>query len=570
MAWHLYEVVISNPRLWLKIQTSHSSLKNSAVFFEARFNGTNYTTVDGHRPVTPFRLSESSQHITNWASIVDRLPVGWNDDKFHIQGPPYPWCETLLDDCDCHGAKGRLDTAYCSDFGLHEETDKRASKSQNVRYIKYIQGMEEAITSRDDSQRKKRLQREQRSPPQGGILISANPTETGKDYMGVIGLPPHVINTVNRLVAQGLYCTIHGQHHAYGDQAIRQTLASLTGASVQMSTWDEAARTLASSKMGDIAAHWLQANQSKECAQRSVWGDADIPNILYKYIPKEHIGNGAPESLRTTQLLALNDDMECNVITMKSREDNSLTWLTLVQSEMERHLGIKVPWEELLTQTMGYGDLRLSAFIQEYLNPLVGVVSFSTDILAPTMWAHYARNTGIVVGYDTEALRAVGFELRPVVYSEIAPTYQPSKGDAIRLDFVNRKDLERDLRAGRNRKGLPILASTKLTAFGEGWKSLSRLLFVKGISWAYEKEVRLLVDLEQARDTGKEDCNDWPIKVIDPPPEAIREIYHGENTLKTDVERAIQVARGENRSGLFVGHVSSHAFRMQKTFGVRH
>ena len=148
--------------------------------------------------------------------------------------------------------------------------------------------------------------------------------------------------------------------------------------------------------------------------------------------------------------------------------------------------------------------------------------------------------------------------------------YRPQEGDGIRLDFVNREDMERELRAGQKREGTPILVSTELAEFGAGWKSLARLLLVKGMSWAYEKEVRLLVDLEQARDIGKEDENGWPIKVIDLPPEAIKEIYGGANTLKSDVERAVQVASGENKSGLFVGHLSSHAFRIQKTGGMRY
>ena len=90
------------------------------------------------------------------------------------------------------------------------------------------------------------------------------------------------------------------------------------------------------------------------------------------------------------------------------------------------------------------------------------------------------------------------------------------------------------------------------------------------MSWAYEKEVRLLVDLEGARDIGKEDENGWPIKVIEPPQEAINEIYGGANTQDANVERAVQVARGANKSGLFVGHVSSHAFRIQKTGGSKY
>ena len=570
-AWHLYEVVISNSQVWLKVQASCSSSEQSAAFFESRFSGTDYTTVDGHRPVTPFRLSQRSDDVANWVSIVDRLPAGWNDDEFHIVETPYPWCDTLSPDCDCHGSKGRLDLAYCSDFGLHDETDKQASKSQNVRHLNYIQTMEETIARRDESRRKERLQREHRSPPQDAAPVGAKPAERDPDQRVLTNALAHATNEVNRLVAQGFYCSIEGRHHPYGPQAIQKTMASLTAACAQMSTWSWADHEFPMSGIGAIAAHWLQMHQSKECAQRSLWGDIDIPGILYKYIPKKRIGKGAPDSLRATQLLALNDDMECNVTTMKgSEQEDTLAFLAVVQSKLEGHLGIAVPWEELLRRSLSYGDLRLSTFIQEYLNPLVGVVSFSTDILVPTMWAHYARNTGIVVGYDTDALSALGFELRPVVYSELAPTYQPPAGDAIQLGFVNREDMERKLKAGQNTEGFPLLTSTDLTEFGADWKSLSRLLLVKGISWAYEKEVRLLVDLERARDTGRKDSNGWPIKVIDPPPEAIREIYGGANTQHADVERAVQVARGENKSGLFVGHVSSHAFRIQKTGGVNH
>ena len=324
------------------------------------------------------------------------------------------------------------------------------------------------------------------------------------------------------------------------------------------------------SRLGDIAPYWLQAHQSDNCAQGSVWGDVDVPDTLYKYMPRELIGNGAPNSLRATQLLALNDDMECNVLTMRDDgQDDTLAFLRLVQSKVRGHLGIDVAWDELLTQPIRYGDLRLSTFIQEYLNPLVGVVSFSTDVLVPTMWAHYARKTGIVVGYDTKALRGLGFELRPVVYSELAPIYQPDVDDTIRLDFVDREHMEREMRAGRSSEGFPVLARTELATFGEDWKSLSRLLLVKGMSWAYEKEVRLLVDLQQARDTRKRH-GEWPVLVIDPPREAIKEIYRGAKTLDADVERAVKIARRGDTSGLFVGHVSSHAFRIQKTGGVNH
>ena len=568
---HLYEVVISNSRVWLKVQASCLTSEQSASVFENRFTGTYYTTLDGHRPVTPFRLSERFFYISNWDSIVYRLPAGWDDDEFHIVGTPYAWCETLQDNCDCHGSKGRQDVMYFSDFGLQEETDKRESKTQNVRYMNYIREMEDTIARRDESQRQKRLQRKQPSPPQSAVALAVEPVERVGDLSGAADLLGNAINAFNRLVPRGFYCSIHGRHHPYGQQSIRKTMASLTGACVQISTWKGANRKKSTSLIGQIAEYWLQTYESDDCAEKSVWGDVEIPDILYKYIPKKNIGKRAPETLRATQLLALNDDLECNFTTMKGiQEDDTLAFLGVVQSKMEKHLGISVPWDELLRQANLYGDPRLSTFIQEYLNPLVGVVSFSTDILVPTMWAHYALNTGIVVGYETKALRAPGFELRPVVYSELAPIYQPSEGETIRLDFVDREHLERELRAGRKKEGIPLLARTDLAEFGAGWKSISRLLLVKGISWAYENEVWLLVDLEQARDIGREDRNGWPIKVIDPSPEAIKEIYRGTKTREVDVELAVQLAREENKKGLFVGRVSSHAFRMQKTGGVNY
>ena len=375
---------------------------------------------------------------------------------------------------------------------------------------------------------------------------------------------------VEALAKQGFYCQIEGRHHPYSEQAKLRTLANLTATTIQLSTWSEESRKPAMSRLGDMTVHWLRMHQSQECADRSVEGKASIPDILYKYIPRELIGVGGPDSLRATQLLALNDDMECNITTMPDRALDASHFRALIRSKVKRCLGIAVPEDELLRRSRRYGDLRLSTFIQEYLNPRVGVVSLTVDRLVPTMWAHYARNTGVVVGYETEALAKLGLELRSVTYSELAPSYEPTKDGVIRLLLIDREHMERDARAGKTTKGYPILSNVDLAEFCSNWKSLSRVLFVKGASWEYEREVRLLVDLQQTRDIGKTDANDWPIKVVDLPPEAIREIYGGSNTRDADLARAVEVARGENKKGLFVGHVSSHGFRIQNTGGTRH
>ena len=386
--WHLYEAVIGNSRVWLKVQASCPSMDPAAPF-ERSFTGTDYTPVDGDRPVTPFRLSERCRCISNWSSIVDRLPAGWDDEEYRIVETAYPWCETLAVDCDCHGTKGRLDVVHCSGFGLVDEKEERASKSRNVRYEHYIREMEGRIAKRDDELREERHRRAQHPATRGAISAKPDgPDVSRRTQPNAADTLARALGRMNSLVVQGLYCSIHERHHPYGEQPKRKAVANLYATMAQISGWRGPDRELAMSHMDDMAAHSLQVNQSQECAQRSVWGDVDIPDILYKYIARERIGDGAPDSLRATQLLALNDDMEFNVIAMKGREKDALEFLRLVQSKVKEHLGIDLPWEELLLRWQRYGDVRLSTYVQEYLNPLVGVVSFSTDILGPHIHLH--------------------------------------------------------------------------------------------------------------------------------------------------------------------------------------
>jgi len=565
--WHLYEAVIRNSRVWLKVQASCRSLEQSIAFFEARFNGTRFISDEGQL-VTPFRLPEVSNHIANWDAVVERLPAGWDDDEYEFDGRPYAWCETLADGCDCQGSRGRLDLAYCADFGLQEDADRRAAKSKNVRSRGVIEAMERLIAG-DDQHRRSKARSEPRPASQGDVRV-IEPDAEG----GLRGSPEHFIEAALRavkpLAARGLYCSIHKRRHAYEEDVIRKVVSCVVSAIRQMSAWDEPVGRPSKGQIGSMAAHWLDSFQSEDCAWKLIWGDAEVPDVLYKYIPRNLIGRGAPGSLRATQLLALNDIMECNVVTMGRRDQDTLAFLRTVQEKLKEHLGVDVPWYDLLVEARRHGSPRLSSFIQQYLNDRVGVVSLSANPLVPTMWAHYAGNTGIVVGYDTQALRGLGYELRPMVYSEIAPVYEPLKNETIRLEFVNRDEVDRDIRAGRQQEGTPIQTQVDLAEMGAEWKSLSRLLLVKGVSWEYEEEVRLLVELDKARETGQKDGYGWPIKLIDLPPEAIREICRLDNTEDSDVQAAIRAGRGENKNGLLVQRISSHAFRMQRTISTRH
>ena len=569
--YHLYEVVFESPSMWLKVQVPGDPLCQDPALpmLESRFGG---MTVDNHEPsfAVPFRLSERREWIHNWEAITDRLPPGWDDQEFRLAEGPYPWCETLSDGCDCHATKGRLDVTYCADLGLTDETGRRAVKSQNTWHLNYIRGLEQAVANRDHARQQENARR-----AEGNTLQEVPPaTPSGGEQRGsdaaLERMLSDVVNRANRSVARRFYCQVEGRYHPCSEETKQNLIADAVRTTVSLARMGEEGRRVAATSMDAILDHWLRLHQSKECAEKVVRGEPDIPAVLYKYIPRDLIGKGAPNSLRATQLRALNDDMECNVETTKGSDDvDSLAFLALVQSKLGEHLGIAASWEELLTRAVSYGDLRLSTFIQDYLSTLVGIVSFSTDPLVPTMWAHYARNTGIVVGYDTDTLRSMGFALRPMLYSEMAPTYQPTRDDIIRLSFADRQRLEEQARLGEAISSWRVVADADLAEVGAGWKSLCPLLFVKGTSWAYEKEVRLLVDLEQARDTGKVH-DGWPIKVIDLPPEAIKEICHGENTRDNDVTSAVELARGENKKGLLVQRVSAHAFRIQRTIGSRY
>ena len=209
-------------------------------------------------------------------------------------------------------------------------------------------------------------------------------------------------------------CPVHREHHECSDLTAQALDAQLLAIRLQMRAQDARGEATFRKVSAGLAEHLRPQIQAQECADALVAGGIDVPEVVYKYLPAELLGKGPPRSLRATQILALNDKMECNFVTMGDNSTDALEFLSLVRSRVEEHLGITVSEEELLERSVRFSELRLSTLVQEFLNPRVGVVSLSTDILVPTMWSHYARNTGVVVGYDAAALRGLGLELRPV------------------------------------------------------------------------------------------------------------------------------------------------------------
>jgi len=181
------------------------------------------------------------------------------------------------------------------------------------------------------------------------------------------------------------------------------------------------------------------------------------------------------------------------------------------------------------------------------------------------MWSHYAENSGFVIGYNTEVLRTLGFELRKMLYLEFAPRYNPLDGNVITLSFD-----DEDYRRQRELEGTkPVEAPVPLEPvpfleLKSDWKKVARLLFVKGKSWEYEKEVRLLVDQKDTRSLDKQDKNGQPVSVLDIPVEAIDEVYAGFDTPPEDIKRISEVV-GTGNHRWKMKRTSSHAFRMKVT-----
>ena len=125
--------------MWIKFQASCSSPEQALAFLGHRLGGED---PDPPVPVYPYlsfeiptNLSERVRNIANWESVKDSFPDDWDDHEFRLAEGPYPWCESLSDDCDCQGGKGRLDAVFCSAFGLQGrdgQPGRQVSKRQTL------------------------------------------------------------------------------------------------------------------------------------------------------------------------------------------------------------------------------------------------------------------------------------------------------------------------------------------------------------------------------------------------------------------------------------------------------
>lgn len=288
----------------------------------------------------------------------------------------------------------------------------------------------------------------------------------------------------------------------------------------------------------------------------------ELPNTLYKYIPLRILQQGHPPTfLRSTPPSSLNDLMECTIQTRIEHDAEGADWNEVAVIESHR-IQDESPTPEAIDEHVSYyKDLRISRLIQKALHSKVGVVSFSTNPLSPTMWAHYAENFGVVIGYKTDVLNTLGFDLRRILYIDFPPVYTPNHDNKVRLRFVDeiRQELEREKNIQLS--GVPLMPFVEMMEFPGDWKELSKLLFIKGKPWEYEEEVRLLVDQEKS--SRPHSIKDKRIRVLDIPLEAVSEIYVGARTPRKDIEKVVSTL-AKNRHEYDLKFTDSFGFQIQE------
>lgn len=248
-----------------------------------------------------------------------------------------------------------------------------------------------------------------------------------------------------------------------------------------------------------------------------------MPRLLYKYLTSDRalaclpeVGDGA---LRATQPAALNDPFECHVQKTFVERDISEGDMAFANILTGLHERAPVKPADVAKARRDYGSLYMRELLARQLSRRFGIVSFAAVPFHPLMWSHYTGDgSGFVIGYETERLRLLaggGERLREIRY---AP--QPT----LLMDYV-----------------------VALKPEGNRFAILS----VKSSHWKYEKEWRLIVDLDQTLGTGTRDRHGQPINLLRIPNAAVARVYYTERTPVESVkEIARRLAAANNRYGV--------------------
>ena len=242
-------------------------------------------------------------------------------------------------------------------------------------------------------------------------------------------------------------------------------------------------------------------------------------DILYKYVTADRALACLPEvgdgSLRATQPSALNDPFECALsFIVVNRNGTAVESDETDEEELDRayargltniNKDSPVAPCEVRKARKKYGSLFGRELTASQLSKRFGIVSLSEDHRNLLMWSHYTTDgSGFVIGYDAQQLQKfVGpnAHLKRVEYgTKLFPV-------GVSLD---------DAGVG------PIKEPSDLPWYIP--------LALKSEHWEYEREWRLIVELNHTIGTGKTDHRHQPINIVRVPNEAVVSVHYTERT----------------------------------------
>ena len=234
-----------------------------------------------------------------------------------------------------------------------------------------------------------------------------------------------------------------------------------------------------------------------------------MPRLLYKYVTADRASTCLPEvgdgALRATQPAALNDPFECHVVKTFVERDVAEGNAEFARILTKLHELAPVTPAEVGEARRVYGSLYMRELLARQLSRRYGIVSFAADPFNPLMWSHYTGDgSGFVIGYKTECIRSLagdGEDLRGVTYSS-----RP----ALLLGYV-------------------VAAEPESNRYG--------ILCTKSSHWEYEREWRLIVELDRTVGMGTLDQHGQPINLLRIPNSAVAKVYYTERTPLESVEK---------------------------------
>jgi hypothetical protein len=232
--------------------------------------------------------------------------------------------------------------------------------------------------------------------------------------------------------------------------------------------------------------------------------------IVYKYLPPNLVSVLVNSTLRFTQAVALNDPFESSPLGThlnKSLVDGQREWVK--QSGIEVTGMGKVEVEAYIIQ-------RAREVVQSVTEPVrrnFGILSVSLERSELLMWSHYCdSHRGFVIGFEglheyfQKGIPDKRGGLREVIYSEKRPHLPPFD----RFSEYNVAEI---------------------------------LLLTKSLHWSYEKELRMLHNIEHADINLGPDQGGHNIYLFKFPPETVKEIILGCQISEDKRQELFTVAR---------------------------